>query len=237
MSEPAGHAEATAVRRGVLRRLVQVGTTQVVQGIILFAFAGRLDWAMAWAYLAVGTAVIVHVAVSVLPKHPDLAAERARLCSATARWDKVVMALITACSVATLVVAGLDHRFVWSTAAPAVQVAGLIVIALAGALTASAMAANRVVAAAVRIQRDRGHTVVTTGPYRVVRHPGYAGIMASCLATPIVLGSWWALVPAAVTAVLYAIRTSLEDRLLRRELDGYVAYALRVRYRLVPGLW
>jgi len=147
------------------------------------------------------------------------------------------MSLITCSSIAILVVAGLDHRFIWSTPTLALQIAGLVVVALAGALTASAMTANRFFAAAVRIQRDRFHAVVTGGPYRVVRHPGYAGIMASCLAAPIALGSWWALVPAAVTAVLYAIRTLLEDRLLRRELEGYDAYAARVRYRLLPGLW
>jgi len=100
-----------------------------------------------------------------------------------------------------------------------------------------AMAANKFFSATVRIQEERGHTVATGGPYRYVRHPGYVGWLMLTLATPVVLGSRWALVPAGITVILTILRTALEDRTLHSELEGYREYAERVRYRLLPGIW
>jgi protein-S-isoprenylcysteine O-methyltransferase Ste14 len=99
------------------------------------------------------------------------------------------------------------------------------------------MAVNRFFAVTVRIQTERGHAVADTGPYRYVRHPGYIGMIAFTLASPVALGSWRALVPAAVVAVALVVRTALEDRTLRAELPGYTDYAARVPQKLVPGLW
>jgi protein-S-isoprenylcysteine O-methyltransferase Ste14 len=99
------------------------------------------------------------------------------------------------------------------------------------------MAANAFFAQTVRIQEDRGHTVATGGPYRYVRHPGYVGGILFQVATPLILGSVWALIPAGLTVCLTIIRTALEDRTLLEELDGYKEYAGRVRYRLLPGVW
>jgi protein-S-isoprenylcysteine O-methyltransferase Ste14 len=89
----------------------------------------------------------------------------------------------------------------------------------------------------VRIQTDRGHTVCDTGPYRFVRHPGYVGLILQAVGVPILLGSFWALIPGVAAAVLISIRTSFEDRTLRAELPGYVDYVQRVRWRLIPGIW
>ena len=100
-----------------------------------------------------------------------------------------------------------------------------------------AMATNRFFSGVMRIQRERGHSVVTSGPYAIVRHPGYAGSVLSCLGAPMMLGSPWAEVPAALTVVAIVVRTALEDRTLRAQLPGYVAYARKVRYRLIPGVW
>ena len=99
------------------------------------------------------------------------------------------------------------------------------------------MNANRFFSSVVRIQTDRGHSVQTGGPYALIRHPGYAGALLYDLAAPLLLGSWWGLIPAAVTVALVILRTRLEDRKLQTELDGYAEYAARVRYRLVPGIW
>jgi len=108
---------------------------------------------------------------------------------------------------------------------------------LAAALIAWAMRSNRFFSSVVRIQKDRGHTVVTAGPYGFIRHPGYTGIAAFTLATPLILNSRWAFVPAIATAAMSVLRTLLEDRTLHNELDGYADYARRVKYRLVPAIW
>ncbi|UCC65296.1 MAG: isoprenylcysteine carboxylmethyltransferase family protein, partial [Anaerolineae bacterium] len=136
------------------------------------------------------------------------------------------------------VVAGLDARFEWSTSVPlALHIGGLIASVLGWALFMWAMGANAFFSEAVRIQEERGHTVVTNGPYRYVRHPGYVGAILALLATPLLLGSLWALVPAGLAAIGYVVRTGLEDKTLQEELDGYKDYTRQVRYRLLPGVW
>jgi protein-S-isoprenylcysteine O-methyltransferase Ste14 len=112
-----------------------------------------------------------------------------------------------------------------------------VITALGYALVVWATGSNALFSQIVRIQKERGHAVATGGPYRFVRHPSYVGTILVELATPIMLGSWWALIPGALDAILFVIRTSLEDKTLRRELDGYQEYADRVWYRLLPGVW
>jgi len=119
----------------------------------------------------------------------------------------------------------------------AIQLAALVVWLLGDAFSKWAAVSNRFYSRVVRIQRDRGHTVVTDGPYRYMRHPGYAGALVAALATPIVLGSLWALVAAGTLSLLLVIRTALEDKTLREELPDYTEYTQRTRYRLVPGVW
>ncbi len=139
---------------------------------------------------------------------------------------------------AVWIVAGLDERFGWSAPfAPWVQVVALVAVALSYLLGNWAMVANRYFSSVVRIQEDRGHTVVSGGPYRFVRHPAYTGSLFGTLAMAIALGSWWALIPAGVDAVGLIVRTGLEDRTLQAELPGYANYARQTRYRLFPGIW
>jgi protein-S-isoprenylcysteine O-methyltransferase Ste14 len=136
------------------------------------------------------------------------------------------------------VIAGLEVRFGWTTGmALPVHIAGLLASVLGYAIFVWAMAANAFFTEGVRIQEERGHTVATGGPYRFVRHPGYAGAILGIVAAPFLLGSWWALVPAALAAGGYVLRTAWEDRTLQDELPGYREYAQRTRYRLVPGIW
>jgi protein-S-isoprenylcysteine O-methyltransferase Ste14 len=108
---------------------------------------------------------------------------------------------------------------------------------LGWALFMWAMGANAFFSEAVRIQEERGHTVVTDGPYRYVRHPGYVGAILALFATPLLLGSLWALIPAGLATIGYVVRTALEDKTLQEELDGYTEYAQQTRYRLLPGVW
>ena len=121
--------------------------------------------------------------------------------------------------------------------APAVHLAGLVISLLGFGVFLWAMAANAFFAEGVRIQEERGHTVATGGPYRLVRHPGYVGAILSMGATPFLLGSWWALVPAGLGVGGYLLRTALEDRTLQEELPGYREYTHQTRYRLLPGIW
>ena len=137
-----------------------------------------------------------------------------------------------------LIVAGLDQRFGWTSQISTwVQIIALVLMVLGSLLTISALAANRYFSGYMRIQKERGHTVATTGPYRYVRHPGYLGAMIFYLATPLLLDSQWAFIPAGLYLTIAVIRTSLEDHTLQEELDGYEAYTRDIRYRLVPGIW
>jgi protein-S-isoprenylcysteine O-methyltransferase Ste14 len=153
-------------------------------------------------------------------------------------WDKVIGVLFGVFGLGLLVVAALDARFALSPPVPtALAAAGLAAFVGGFGVSTWAMASNRFFSTVVRIQADRGHTVATGGPYRFVRHPGYAGFIVGAFGTALLLGSRWALVPAALSAALVVVRTALEDRTLQRELPGYPDYAARVPYRLVPRLW
>ncbi len=221
------------------RRIVQVLASILLSGVILFGAAGRLDWGWAWACLGVFIAVILVNAVVLLPRHTDLIAERGRAGPGAKRWDKWLggSASIVG-SFATILVAGLDERWGWTPPLPpGVHVGGLIALVAGYALVSWAMAVNRFFSTIVRIQKDRGHSVVDRGPYAVVRHPGYVGLTVAFLALPLLLGSAWTLIAALVAVGLLIARTAMEDRTLREELDGYRAYAARVRYRLCPGIW
>jgi protein-S-isoprenylcysteine O-methyltransferase Ste14 len=138
----------------------------------------------------------------------------------------------------TWLVAGLDKRWNGSPALPLTVELGAFAIVIVGYwISVWALIANKFFSAVVRIQKERGHTVVTTGPYRFVRHPGYAGGVIAYLATPLALGTLWAYLPMGLILCALALRTALEDRTLQDELPGYAEYAARVRYRLLPGIW
>ena len=137
-----------------------------------------------------------------------------------------------------VMVAGLDHRYGWSSVFPLwLSVAGFIIITLGYAFASWALAENRFFFSVVCIQVDRGHVVCDSGPYRIVRHPGYAGNIPPLLGIVLAFGSVWTLVPAAVALIITVIRTVLEDQTLQEELPGYREYARRVRYRLIPGIY
>lgn len=211
----------------------------VVVGTILFLAAGTLAWPAAWAYLAIVTVIMATYTVFVLRIHPDLADERRRPPADAKRWDKPFAAAVAVLGPAALILlSGFDRRYHWSPPLPAwIEVAGLVLGAAGGMFTNTAVAANRFFSALVRIQHDRGHHVIDTGPYRFVRHPGYVGSIVYMIGMAIALGSRAAMAATAVIVLTLVVRTALEDRTLRTELDGYADYARRVRYRLVPGIW
>jgi protein-S-isoprenylcysteine O-methyltransferase Ste14 len=223
----------------VAKRFAQVGLGIIASAAILFGAAGRLDWPWAWVYVGLSLATVLITALFLLPGRRDLIAERARAGMGAKTWDKWLggMATLFASGIA-LLVAGLDARLGWSWELPLhTHLVGFACFVAGYGLFMYAMATNRFFSTFVRIQKDRGHTVVDTGPYRAVRHPGYVGWITAAMGTPLLLGSAWALVPAALGAVLMIARTAMEDQTLRRELDGYIDYVGKVRYRLVPGIW
>ncbi|MGB2907278.1 MAG: isoprenylcysteine carboxylmethyltransferase family protein [Candidatus Aminicenantaceae bacterium] len=136
-----------------------------------------------------------------------------------------------------LVIAGLDKRFGWGSLSPLWSPVGLILVVLGSVPSAWAISLNPHFEPTVRIQEERGHRVISTGPYRYVRHPGYLSAILTSTATPLLLGTPWAFLPVGAIIVVLVIRTALEDRVLRRELTGYREYAQRVRWRLFPGIW
>ena len=223
------------MRFAAVKTLVPVGFSLTLTAVCLFGSAGRLDWSEAWVLLGLSFAAGL---AFTLGRDPELAAER-RNVQAGKRWDKVLVGITVLLGpMATWITAGLDCRLRWSNAMPSPAFpAGVAAALLAAALTAWAMRSNRFFSAVVRIQKDRGHTVVDCGPYRYIRHPGYAGMSVFALATPLILGSYWALAPAVATASAIGLRTVLEDLTLHHELDGYADYARRVRFRLVPAVW
>lgn len=207
-------------------------------GIILFWSAGTIRWWPGWALVALDSAWIIATGTVVLRNHPDLLAERLGPRQGAKRWDTVLMSGHGLLQIAVLIVAGLDHRYGWTAALPAsAQVAALLVSALGYALVVWATASNPFFSLIVRIQTERGHSVIAAGPYAHVRHPAYAGGVLTNVFTPILLGSAWALLIGSIDALLMILRTALEDRALRAELPGYPEYALRVRYRLLPHIW
>lgn len=216
--------------------LIKVNIYVAVLVLVFFLCAGRMDLPAAWAYFA---AIFINAVITSVKMDPGLIAERSGIGKDFKRWDILPAILMGRLGpLAVLIVAGLDARFGWSP--PLVLSHQLIAggAAILGLLfTDWAVISNRFFSSVVRIQKERGHTVVAAGPYRWVRHPGYAGSIPYMLATPVILGSLWAFIPAGLTVLITVIRTALEDKTLQEELDGYKGYAQRVRFRLLPGIW
>ncbi len=209
--------------------------------LILFICAGDLFWWQAWIFSL--TIVVAGVAGRMVAeqRHPGLMDERVRFDKAAdvKPWDKVLSPLMSVSVVFPLIiVAGLDHRFAWSSPFPVyVNVLGLIINAIGYAFAVWALVENRFFSSVVRIQADRGHVVCDSGPYRIVRHPGYAGNILPQAGIMLALSSVWTIIPAIAALIIIFIRTALEDQTLQDELPGYREYAARVRYRLIPGIY
>jgi len=228
----------SSLASGIVRRAVQVLGTIVWLWLVLFLGGGYLDWTAAWVYLGINLLVVVINAFFLFRTSPETIAERGKP-KEIKTWDKWVSGLWFLGQYLLLpLVAALDLRFGWTKEYSMWwQALGALVYALALGLTSWALISNTYFSTAVRIQADRGQQVCRTGPYRYVRHPGYVGVLIQALSVPILLGSLWALLVAIPMLVLMLIRTSLEDRMLQNELEGYKEYAHEVKYRLIPGVW
>jgi protein-S-isoprenylcysteine O-methyltransferase Ste14 len=224
--------------RGILVRFGQVAFVFIIQALVLFLTANQFNWLWAWVFLGICVASVSINSFFILRTHPETIAERGQP-KETKDWDKLVGGLWSLCIfLAVPFVGGLDVRFGWTPAHnPVYNIAGGVMLTSGLGLGGWAMISNAYFSTAVRIQSDRGHTVCRSGPYRFVRHPGYAGFVLQSLGTPILLGSFWAVIPGILAAALMVLRTLLEDRMLQSELTGYREFVDEVRYRLVPGIW
>ena len=231
-------AQPRSFTLGLVRWAVKQTVFVLILAAALFLSAGGAAGARDWLFLGLVAIIQVLTALVLVPRSPDLLIERSQLKEGVKTWDIGLAVLMGYSPVFLALAAGLEARLI---APPASIDAGALVavlVAILGTLlTLWAMLANPFFSGIVRIQKERGHTVASAGPYQYVRHPGYVGMLIFTLATPLMLGSLWALGVAVLIVVVTVVRTSLEDRTLQSELVGYAEYATRVRYRLLPGIW
>lgn len=224
--------------RAILRYFLQIGIFVLLFAASLFFSAGRTDWVMGWVFIAIVVASQLSIALILLTRNPELIGERAER-KGKRDLDRIlagVMALFGPISMC--IVAGLNIRLGWLPQIPFIlQMTGIVLAVLGSMLTAWAMASNKFFYGVLRIAQEKGHTVCASGPYQYVRHPGYLGAILFDLATPLILNSAWAFIPAILTVCAIVVRTSLEDRALQKGLGGYQNYAQQVRYRLLPAVW
>ena len=217
------------------RVLVRITLVALVVALLvggLFAVAGRWDWMQGWAYLAmiVGGGTVTDIILWWWS--PELLRRRSHLGQGTKTWDKIILFVFGVTSVLMMFVGALDSgRYQWSVMSPWLWPVGAALFIAGHILLTWSMLANPFFEKTARLQTDRGHRVIDSGPYRFVRHPGYvATIVGLVVGSPMMLGSWWAFIPALATVFGLVLRTSLEDRMLIQELPGYAAYAKRVPF-------
>jgi protein-S-isoprenylcysteine O-methyltransferase Ste14 len=221
--------------KNIMRRLIQVFSTLIIQGLILFIAAGTIYWKWAWILLLLGVAILI-INLFVMPR--ELIEERGRPKEDAKKWDKNITSINIVPTILVYVCSGLDYRFEWTGSVDTIiHIIGLILTFLGSMLFTWSMVSNRFFSTLVRLQFDRQHTVATGGPYKYIRHPGYVGYIVMSISAPIALGTLSALVFSGITCLLFILRTALEDNTLKRELEGYAEYAEKVKYRLIPLIW
>lgn len=221
------------------RAFLSLLVTLILIVVLLFGAAGSLNWGHGWAFIIVFVLLILASMAVLWRLNPEIFVARARPTGqGTKGWDRILMPIVIVAFAAILPVAGLDDgRFHWAPAGEEWILLGYLLLIVGFAGVAWAQAVNRHFEPSVRIQSERDHHVIDTGPYAYIRHPGY--VFASLLAPGIAwsLGSWWALLPAIVVIAVLVLRTNLEDATLQRELPGYADFAQKTRFKWIPGVW
>jgi protein-S-isoprenylcysteine O-methyltransferase Ste14 len=229
----------TGLNRGGIRWLAAYFSSSVAGFVVLFISAGKLAWANAWVYVGLVSAYLITYTAVCVKVNPEMINSRGSFSrEGTKTFDKVYAALYLPLGFTIIVICGLDAaRYRWSSMPLWLTALGVVLILPAFAVGIWAMAVNPYFECSVRIQKDRGQEVITSGPYKIVRHPGYAAQVFSLIAAPLILGSWWGLMASSGLILIVIIRAVLEDRTLREGLTGYIEYATQTRYRLLPLVW
>ena len=223
----------------IAKLLLQNSLFVVAMAVLLFASAGTPHWPGAWAFLTTSAVLGPACGLWLARTDPALLAERMRL---TARdeqpaADKKFMLVFVATALIWFVAMGIDRRVHASDVPLALQVLGLAMYLISIGFILWVFYENSFAAPVVRVQTERDHHVISSGPYAWVRHPMYSSIMLFFIGAPLLLGSWWGVAMAPLFAVLFAVRARIEERALIAGLPGYADYTAQVRYRMVPGLW
>lgn len=209
--------------------------------LVLFICAGDFGWWQAWGYSVLFFLAGIVGRILAEKRHPGILVERinAEKSMNAKPWDKVLSPLMAiSLSFPLLIVSGLDHRYGWSPEFSTwLNILGLLIVALGYAFSVWAFVENNFFSSTVHIQTQRGHSVCDTGPYKIVRHPGYAGNLFALVGIIIALDSLWTVIPVLIAIIIAIIRTSLEDRTLQEELKGYKEYGQKIHYRLIPGIY
>jgi len=211
----------------------------IVTLAILLGSAGVFNWVEAWVYVILQYTFSIYLTVWLKKNNPELLKERMIFLKSSAKgWDKVIVILASIGFVPLLVMPGLDAvRFEWSYLSPTFRIAGFGGIFIGFIITAKVMKENAYLYRIVEVQKEQEHKVSTTGPYHYIRHPMYAGVILWVLGIPLAFGSLWTFVPAIFISLMLVIRIGLEEKSREDELDGYLDYQQKVKYRLIPGVW
>ncbi|MEQ1899845.1 MAG: isoprenylcysteine carboxylmethyltransferase family protein [Devosia sp.] len=230
-------ADAQVPASAVVRSLTSLGFVFVIMAVLLFLPAGTFSWPIGWWFIIafIGACLVSVAALWWL--NPEIFVARSRIQRGTKRQDYIFIILIAIGFLGVLPVAGLDYRFGWSHMPTWVIVLGYVIFVPGFVGQGWSQAVNRHFEPGVRIQEDRGQTVIDTGPYAIMRHPGYTSGALFAISTALMLGSYWALIPALLVGATLVPRTLFEEETLRTELPGYTEYTRRVKWRFVPGVW
>jgi len=232
-------SEQTKIDRLTRLRPLIIALIALAFGAVLMLVGGRWDWLEGWILAGAYFILLAGSSLWAARYAPGMSRERVQaVASPGSLHERLILIWVPAVLVTVVVVAALDGgRFRWSRVPPWVEIVGFSLFAVYAALSMWAAASNPFLSAAARVQEDRGHTVITTGPYRLVRHPMYLGLCLLGAGIPLALGSWWALIPGGVFLLTFVYRAWQEDRFLAINLPGYLQYMQQVHYRLLPGIW
>lgn len=221
-----------------VKLLIKGFVTNLVFSAILFICAGRINYTQGWIFLSANILATL-MNYFTIHKNSELINERSKPGEGIKSWDKLLLGLSALIYVIIIVLAGLDSgRFLWTPNFNwSISISGVILMIIGQILFLTARSQNIFFSTVVRIQKERGHVVCDTGLYKIVRHPGYLGMIISLMGLPLITTSIWSIIPTLIAIILLLIRTSLEDKTLINELDGYVEYTKKTRNKLIPLVW
>ena len=229
----------SSLNRFGIRGIIVQSILTIIGFAVLFISAGTPVWIKAWVYVGLVSIYLVISTIVLAKVNPEILNERGSVVKkGTKGFDKVWVAIYPVLTFGNLVIMGFDAvRFQWSFMPFWLIYVGIFMFVSVSPLALWAMAVNKFFEWTVRIQDDRQQYVCTSGPYRIIRHPGYTSLIISLLAYPLILGSWWGFVLSGILAIIVVARTALEDRTLHNEMPGYKEYARQAKYRLIPLVW